>query len=885
MSLEPSASDVSSRSLDLNSAALAHQEETDGSAEANKPWDFAPGNDLGGGLQEEDQNVMEAVEMEGIGEDFNQAEKSVGFSEESLKTGEEAPDITISIVDSDNVLEMDAAMPKAEEGGMSDSRHPSGDKTLVTEYNLPIDLKKDDSSGEVEEASKSEPVVEALAPLNFGQDPDVKLFQGNEDQECKSVYSFGDMVWGKVRSHPWWPGQIYHPSVSSDLALKYHKKDHFLIAYFGDNSFAWNDESQLKPFESCFPRMEKQSNLAAFVDAVDDSLLEFARRTEIGMTCACITDELISDLKYRVFENAGIIEGTCCPTLDQSLAASSFDPGRLLDYIQDLAQLPCEKSERLELVKVKAQLNAIYRSKGYPELPEFRFDGGILPNEAEVTTLEREETVKDDAEYKKEGILLDDTFTKEKRSRGRLFGKKKQIDEEGRKQKSLPELMKQTVDHSSLNGKKAKDGMASSKKNQIIEDERKPKSLPDVMKQTVDHSTLNGKKVKGGMLAAPNSSSKKRMISDFDSFDCGMSKKKRLKSLGDIGSMPASSSRMRAVKIGQRISQVANKMKFPRPFHKQNDRTLHNGKAMENRRTTSVHGSSKTPRKDAALVHDYPAPGEMLSQLCLVAQGPTKTNRFQSAVIGFFISWRDSQVSESLEDKKPPNLIQNEMGLKRVAGLDLVSMEAKSDYIQDSYWSDVIFEESPKKVIPSRGRKRKAKSKMNRARKKKAAERSVLSSSLEPPLNESELLSDCSAILQNKQQQEEMPENLSDNKAVEECDPAALILNFSDPNALPSMSNLIMIFSQFGPLKKSDTEVSRKSKRASVVFKRGADAEVAFSSAGKYNAFGPALVSYKLVYLTSTSPDTTPKKDPSLKEGATSSLPDSAVVLTGGECS
>lgn len=846
MSSELPVSDVSALSLELNSADMAHQVEPEDSEEARRARDFT---------STDDNNVREADENEGRGDGLHLVAESVVISEEKLKKGEEATNTTTSV----EILEVKEAMPEVEEGYLGHSKPPPENAD-----DLDLNLRrKDGSTGDVEVTSKSEPVGKPLASIELEENVDAKQIQSSDGQECISSFSSGDMVWGKVRSHPWWPGQIYHPSFSSEMALKHQKKNSFLVAYFGDNSFAWNEESRLKHFESCFSWMENQSSIDAFVNAVDHSLREVSRRIEIGMTCACIADELIVDLKHQVFENAGIKEGTCFPTLDQCLTASSFEPGRLLHYIHDLAQLPIGKYEKLDLVKVKAQLKSFFRLKGYPELPEFCVGTGISPNEEEVSVPENKEAGAGDTEYKKEGIISDDTSQKEKqKGRGRPSSKKKKIEEHGRKHKKLPKRLKQTVEYASLNGNKVNGENLHSKKKQIEESGGKLRSLPELMEQTFDYSTLDNEKEKKGMLAPLQSSStkriiKKRVISDYDSFDSHKSKRKRVNTLGDLESLSASSC-TKAVKVGQSISRVANKMKLSPSGPGCDNRNLPKGDTRENGRTNSVPGRWKTPKGDATLVQDYPAPDEMLSQLYLAAKDPTKTYRFEPVVAGFFISWRDSQVSESLDDEK---LLQNQMGSrrgrKRLAEFDLVPTESKSDYVQDSYWADVMFEESPPKN-PSGGRKRKAKSKLNKSKKEEASGKSLLSGSLEPTLDMQEHLSDCSAILNDKMQQKESPVNLSEDKIVEECNPAALILNFSDPNALPSKSNLIMIFSQYGPLKKADTEVSKKSRRASVVFKRGADAEVAFSSAGKFSAFGPALVSYRLKYF---SPVATPKKD------------------------
>ena len=98
--------------------------------------------------------------------------------------------------------------------------------------------------------------------------------------EKEGEFSVSDMVWGKVRSHPWWPGQIFDPSDSSEKAMKHYKKDCHLVAYFGDRTFAWNEESQLKPFRTHFSSIEKQSTSESFQNAVDCAVDEVTRRAE-----------------------------------------------------------------------------------------------------------------------------------------------------------------------------------------------------------------------------------------------------------------------------------------------------------------------------------------------------------------------------------------------------------------------------------------------------------------------------------------------------------------------------------------------------------------------------------------------------------------------------
>jgi hypothetical protein len=181
----------------------------------------------------------------------------------------------------------------------------------------------------------------------------------------EDAYRVSDLVWGKVRGHPWWPGQIYDPSIASEKAKRHRKENCYLIAYFGDQTFAWNDVSMIKPFHKHFSEMEKQSYLENFRHAVDCALEEASRRVESGLSCPCMPGEVSSKLKTHVIANA----------------ATSFEPTKLLNFVKSLAQSPFIESDRLDFVSARAQLSAFYHSKGYSQLPEFAVLGQLFASD------------------------------------------------------------------------------------------------------------------------------------------------------------------------------------------------------------------------------------------------------------------------------------------------------------------------------------------------------------------------------------------------------------------------------------------------------------------------------------------------------------------------
>lgn len=189
---------------------------------------------------------------------------------------------------------------------------------------------------------------------------------GVNDEEKEGEYKVTDLVWAKVKSYPWWPGQIFDPSASTDKARKYSKKKGFLVAYFGDQTFAWNEASKIKPFRKNFSKMEKQSNTKSFCHAVDCALDEASRRIEFGLACSCLSEEEYGKIKSQVFVNAGIRkEASRIDGGDNFSTVATFKPANVVRSVQDLAREHFDGINRLERLTLRAQLLAFYRWKGY----------------------------------------------------------------------------------------------------------------------------------------------------------------------------------------------------------------------------------------------------------------------------------------------------------------------------------------------------------------------------------------------------------------------------------------------------------------------------------------------------------------------------------------
>ncbi|KAL3649780.1 hypothetical protein CASFOL_006183 [Castilleja foliolosa] len=183
-----------------------------------------------------------------------------------------------------------------------------------------------------------------------------------------------DLVWGKVRSHPWWPGQIFDQSDASKEAVKNHKKKgSYLVANFGDQTFAWLDKSSMKPFVSNFSEMERRGNSEAVKKAVTEALEEVSRRVKLGLACSCMPKDDYAKIEAQVVKNPGIISSRRYG-VDHSCRASCFEPVKFLELVRNLGCFTFSAPDRLSHVIARAQCSAFRRFNEYHSKIEFEID-------------------------------------------------------------------------------------------------------------------------------------------------------------------------------------------------------------------------------------------------------------------------------------------------------------------------------------------------------------------------------------------------------------------------------------------------------------------------------------------------------------------------------
>lgn len=592
--------------------------------------------------------------------------------------------------------------------------------------------------------------------------------RGKENQtEKEGEFYVSDLVWGKVRSHPWWPGQIFEPSAATKKAMKYFKKDSYLIAYFGDQSFAWNEASKIRPFGMYFSEMEKQSNSESFNCAVDEVLGEVSRRIESRLACRCLQPASVPQLVAR----AGRHEQSNSRFREDGFPkADSLSPEKLVNYIELLAKAPNTAIDRLEFVMARAQFLAFNRWKGYREQSVFQDFDGISENEADPTGVQANSMMQG------EGGQVLSGKAKPSTQDGSRKQKRVTADDQGKKRtKHIMELV-QGGSSASLNGENKNEGKACRKLP--LGSTRQKRKAVDV----IDES--GAKRRKGHSLE---------------------SAKNKASSLPQIEVREGSTPSLEASNVDKSAFEDGGK---PVNIYASGVSTLDIG--------DSFSGSLS--------LGEYPPTDEMLSNLVFAAKNHVEGYSSLILVAGFFSDFRNSICVEYNDPEKKKN---------SSGALKLLGME------EDSYWTDIFIESTPDEQVIFEYE-------TNAEKVNVVAEPESVDISNPIAVNDHEK----HAIVADDLDVEDPSAPIMGEKSNEES-PTALTLNFNNLDSVPPIPNLNEIFSRYGPLFESETQILSKSKggKVVVVFKRRRDAETAFSSTGKFSIFGFSLVSYRLKYL------------------------------------
>ncbi|PIN05083.1 hypothetical protein CDL12_22379 [Handroanthus impetiginosus] len=220
--------------------------------------------------------------------------------------------------------------------------------------------------------------------------------------------------------------------------------------------------------------------------------------------------------------------------------------------------------------------------------------------------------------------------------------------------------------------------------------------------------------------------------------------------------------------------------------------------ALQGKTNLRVRKSLPDSAKKSQLVEIVPAgiptPDVILSELMLAAKNPLQRNDTMISVAGLLREIRNSTYIEKScsenatkdKGKQPSSLETN----------DAFGFEGT----KDSYWTDRIIQSYPQDQVL-----------FEPETPNECA--SELAANINVPLNlDSNRESDASIM--------DLDQSFVMNDVSGEYSPTALILNFTNLESIPSVTNLNEIFSRYGPLIEAETKILSKSKRAKVIFRR-----------------------------------------------------------------
>lgn len=605
--------------------------------------------------------------------------------------------------------------------------------------------------------------------------------------EKEDEFYVSDLVWGKVRSHPWWPGQIIEPSAASEKAMKYFKKDSYLIAYFGDKTFAWNEASKIKPFRMFFSEMKKQSNVESFCHAVDAALVEFSRRVEFGLACRCLPEEEGSKVKSQVVVNAGIQEeSTSIYGGDSFSTANSFIPAKLVKFLESLAESPHSDVDFLEFTIARSQLLAFNRWKGYYQLPVLQELNGVLGNDPDLPVIPGEKNLDE--------LIEDDSCLKEDDQIASRKGKSP-----------------------SCSSSRTRTHLSTSNESKGT----KKKHLLNLMSGSSSCFPNGENKYEGEVSSEKGSLSSRKKRKAVDSVFSDSRKKGRKR----ISLQRARSTNY--IKVGENIHGFAGKIGGGfSPLRSGSRSSLnHVGPSVNASCSGASTLTAEISHRGRATPREYPSTSEIFSKLCAIAKSPMEGYSSFTSVAGFFFDFRNSFCLENYN----PNRKTESSGKQRVENSSELEAAGAFEFegMEDSYWTDRIIQSDVIEQILFEPNN--------------TADRDDV-------VAEQEGLDGTNVTLDNQHDMNPVVTEQEIDQNSSEYSPTALILNFNNLESVPAITNLNSIFNHYGPLEESQTKILSKSKRAKVVFRRRSDAETAFSSAGKFSIFGPSLVSYRLHY-------------------------------------
>ncbi|OWM70655.1 uncharacterized protein LOC116214091 [Punica granatum] len=726
--------------------------------------------------------------------------------------------------------------------GIDMNREDNGDKKQEADEGLPDGASV--SIGASGLGSKGDLGVNGNVSAENGGGQDVetgKLGFESKNEEGDLVgleeykYSVGDFVWGKIKSHPWWPGRVYDSSVASEYAAKLRQEGKLLVAYFGDGTFAWCHPSQLRSFEENFEEMVKQSSSKAFLHSVKEAVEEIGRLVNSKMTCPCVRG---TEQNGPFVVNSGVKEGVLLP--DEGigkLEVASIEPTDLLTILRHKAQV-ADVACGIELGILKGWILGYYRAKaGFRyELPvcvepepipglEDRRDGGRNGREdggnGVMGVLSRG-PVEEEKEGEKHGASENGTQRKQKSIAEILGSGPHSKDKVGQRKRKMTNLLESSpVMHSGgsgREGKQEKKKRGRKKKTATPGGESDGGGVEESEQQkdkTGDETGAKGSGEKGYVSRERKKS--KYLSPPYLNLNKGDKK-------GDI--MAESLRVSGIVRLGERLSNAAENLVVPQEkFSPKSPRKVQTElKTLSSQTPKQVQGETSEQMELKASAK------EVLSKVHSLARDPQRRMSLD-AVEGFLQNFRSSVYNDySMSDvkskgktgrkRKSQDQIQSDLGSSKVRSQGrpkkIVGPAVDTSKLHSV---PILYNEKGQApaALPSPG------TKLKRKRSKKTKE-----SELDTPDAK-------------KTKSESKPLNQKKGETG-----ANLVVSFGPGSSLPTKEDLIRIFRKFGLLNEGETNMYYNNFCGIIAFEKTSDAELALDSSRKASPFGSASVKFEV---------------------------------------
>ncbi|GMP43450.1 hypothetical protein CsSME_00012807 [Camellia sinensis var. sinensis] len=186
-------------------------------------------------------------------------------------------------------------------------------------------------------------------------------------------YEVGDMVWGKVKSHPWWPGQIFDEALASPSICRAEKEGQVLVAFYGDGTYGWFEPGRLIPFDFHYTEKSKQTNTPEFLTALGEAVDEVKRRAALGLTCRCRNPNIFRPKSVEGFfevDVSGFQPGGLYSKKQIERARDAFQSSKILSFVKQLALMPQDDVQRNVEWTNNVALVLAYRRAVFEEFDE-----------------------------------------------------------------------------------------------------------------------------------------------------------------------------------------------------------------------------------------------------------------------------------------------------------------------------------------------------------------------------------------------------------------------------------------------------------------------------------------------------------------------------------